>query len=308
MAATQPVRVIYVAGYGRSGSTILDIALGQHPDVFGAGEITALTRHVWEQNEYCACGQPVQHCQFWPAVMQQWLRRRPESALGDYAASQEKFESLSGLARSMAGVGQGSQFAIYARQTRLLFDEVLSRSGKRAIVDSSKLPGRAMALAHIPDIDLRIVHLVRDGRGVAWSLAKAYGRDAKSGLQREIKPKSASRTALRWTTVNLATEYLAGKLGRDRVLRVRYEDFASDPAETLREIGSFAGLDLGETGERLKRGDPVRPSHQIAGNRLRMSTAISVAKDEAWRSMMPRGQQAAFHRLGGWMLRRYGYC
>ena len=53
---SKPVRVVYIAGYGRSGTTILDIALGQHSVVMGAGEITALTRHVWQENEYCACG------------------------------------------------------------------------------------------------------------------------------------------------------------------------------------------------------------------------------------------------------------
>ena len=88
-----------------------------------------------------------------------------------------------------------------------------------------------MALALIPEIDLRVIHVVRDGRGVAWSLAKPYKRDVKSGLQREIKPKSVSRTALRWTMVNLGTEYLSRKLDPKKVMRVRYEDFVSDPAD-----------------------------------------------------------------------------
>ena len=164
-----------------------------------------------------------------------------------------------------------------------------------------------MALALNPEIDLRVIHVVRDGRGVAWSLAKAYERDVKSGLQREIKPKPVWRTALRWSMVNLEAEYLSRKQGPHRFMRLRYEDFVSNPAEALRKIGAFAGLDFGDIGERLKQGEAIRPSHQIAGNRLRMNTSISLAKDEAWRSMMPRRQQAAFNRLGGWMLRRYGY-
>ena len=39
MPTTQPIRVSIFAGYGRSGTTVLDIALGQHPAVIGAGEI-----------------------------------------------------------------------------------------------------------------------------------------------------------------------------------------------------------------------------------------------------------------------------
>ena len=32
--------IIYIAGYGRSGSTILDVSLGQHDDIMGMGEFT----------------------------------------------------------------------------------------------------------------------------------------------------------------------------------------------------------------------------------------------------------------------------
>ena len=127
----------------------------------------------------------------------------------------------------------GKQFAFYGRRTTRLFEAILSQSGKKTIVDSSKLPGRAMALALVPEIDLRVIHVVRDGRGVAWSLAKAYQREVKSGLQREIKPKSVSRTALRWTMVNLETEYLFRKLGPEKVMRLRYEDFVSNPADVM---------------------------------------------------------------------------
>ena len=224
-----------------------------------------------------------------------------------YENCQKKIESLVGLAKSSSGLGHGKQFAFYASHTTRLFEAMLSQSGKRTIVDSSKLPGRAMALARIPEIDLRVIHIVRDGRGVAWSLAKAYNRDVKSGLQREIKPKSVSRTALRWSVVNLQTEYLSRRLDPKKVMRVRYEDFVSNPSGVMQEIGTFADLDFGEVGEKLQRGEPICPSHQIAGNRLRMNASISLAKDESWRSMMPPGQQVSFRRLGGWMLRRYGY-
>jgi hypothetical protein len=306
MPTTQPIRVLYVAGYGRSGTTVLDIALGQHPAVIGSGEIAELTRHVWRQNEYCACGQPVHDCGFWSPVLREWWQGHPTSLMARYENCQKRIESFAGLAKLSSGLG-GKDLAFYGRHTSRLFEAMLSQAAKTTIVDSSKLPRRAMALALIPEIDLRVIHVVRDGRGVAWSLAKAYERDVRSGLQQEIKPKSVSRTALRWSMVNLETEYLSRRLGSERFMRLRYEDFVSNPAEAMRKIGDFAELDFGDIGERLQQGETVRPSHQIAGNRLRMNASISLAKDEAWRSLMPRGQQAAFSRLCGWMLRRYGY-
>lgn len=307
MPATQPVRVVYVAGYGRSGTTVLDIALGQHPQVLGGGEVTALTRQVWRKNEYCACGQPVHDCTFWGPALRQWCEGQRVSLMPQYQECQRKIEGLFGHAKLSSGLGNRKQFEFYAHHTGRLFEAMLSQSNKKVIVDSSKLPGRAMALALVPTIDLRVIHVVRDGRGVAWSLAKAYERDVKGGLQREIKPKSISRTALRWSIVNLETEYLARKLGSQKVMRLRYEDFVSNPADAMQTIGAFAGLDFSKVGENLQRRETVHPGHQIAGNRLRMNASFSLAMDEAWRSMMPVGQQASFRRLGGWMLRHYGY-
>ncbi|WHS91423.1 sulfotransferase (plasmid) [Sinorhizobium kummerowiae] len=307
MMPSQPVRIAYIAGYGRSGSTILDIALGQHAAVVGAGEITSLTRHVWRHNEYCACGNAIRDCSFWSSVRREWSDGQDPGLMEEYCALQQKFEGLSMMTRLLSSMGLGKQFSLYILHTKRLFSAMQSCSGRQVVVDSSKLPGRAMAVAQIPGIDMRVIHLVRDGRGVAWSLLKGYERDAKSGLQKEIKPKSVFRTALRWSMVNLAVEYLSRKLGSEKVMRVRYEDFASDPVAVMQQIGTFLELDLSQVGTSLQNGEAMGPGHQVAGNRLRMNASIALNKDETWRTRMPARQQVSFQRLGGWMLRRYGY-
>lgn len=304
---SQSVRIAYVAGYGRSGTTILDIALGQHAAVMGAGEITALTRHVWQNNEYCACGRPVRDCDFWSAVVREWSEGWDSRLMADYCALQEKFEGLPVFMKALSGTGSGEQLTSYGLHTKRLFSSVLSRSGKQMIVDSSKLPGRAMSLAKLPGIDLRVIHVVRDGRGVAWSMMKSYDRDVKSGLQKELRPKPVFRTALRWSIVNLAVEYLSRQLGPHKIMRVRYEDFASNPALVMQQIGAFLELDLSQIGSSLENGEPICPGHQVAGSRLRMNASIALSKDESWRTRMPARQQVSFQRLGSWMLRRYGY-
>jgi hypothetical protein len=156
--------------------------------------------------------------------------------------------------------------------------------------------------------DIYVVHMVRDGRGVAWSLSKSYAKNVKAGLQRELKPKCVSRTSLRWTMINLAAEHLRRVAGPDNYIRVRYEDFAADPVTQLNRIGGMIGIDLGPIGEGLRRGDAVNPNHQIAGNRLRMNSTIKMEKDESWRSQMPEPKQRTVSRLCGWLLRRYKYA
>ena len=42
-----PVTVMHITGVGRSGSTILDIVLGTHPQIQSVGEVGNLVRTGW---------------------------------------------------------------------------------------------------------------------------------------------------------------------------------------------------------------------------------------------------------------------
>jgi hypothetical protein len=304
VADPQP-KVIFLAGYGRSGSTILDIALGQHPEVFGAGEITALTRHVWRENEYCACGARVELCPVWSEIVAQWRGGR-EDVLGRYRVLQRRFESLLGPMLIKSGLASSLGFAEYRALTEELFRAIVAVSGKTVVLDSSKLPGRAFALSRLGGIDLTVVHLVRDARAVAWSMTQSFERDVKAGFQKVIRPKSVMRTAVRWTMVNLMAEYASRQVAGRRA-RVLYEAFTADPEPVLSGLGNALGIDLRPTALAIARGEPISPSHQVAGSRIRMRKSMVLAPDTAWQAVMPPQAQARVRRGCGWMLRRYGY-
>jgi hypothetical protein len=65
-------RVLYSLGYGRSGSTVLGMALGQHPGIVNLGEISVLPRFVpgptYVAPRACGCLQPLDHCPYWKGV------------------------------------------------------------------------------------------------------------------------------------------------------------------------------------------------------------------------------------------------
>jgi Sulfotransferase family len=308
MSNVPRIKVLYIAGYGRSGTTMMSIALGLHPSILGAGEITELSRHAWINNTHCSCGHPLRECSFWSAVVNNWLPARQTVALNDYRRRQEHFENLFVMQAMDFGIGRRADLGAYVSETEKLFRQIAAVSGKNIIVDSSKMPSRVRALARMKDVDLYVVHMVRDGRGVAWSLMKGYKRDVRAGLQRELVPKSALRTGIRWTTVNLAAEQLRHIVGPDRYVRVRYEDFVANPAEAMKTIGGMIGCDLQGVAERLARGEPIETYHQMAGNRLRMSAAIKMEKDEAWRSQMPETTRRQFEWIFGRFLARYNYA
>lgn len=298
----RPIKVIYIAGYGRSGTTLLDIALGEHPAIMGGGEISTLSRHVWANGEYCACGALVYCCPMWSDIVAGWSDCEPATLLDDYRLAQERTETIIGLGRLVERLRSRD----HAVRTTKLFRGIAARSGREVVVDSSKLPGRAFALARMPGIQLHVVHVVRDARGVAWSLKKGYKRQVDQGLQRELRPKSLLYTAVRWSIVNIATEFLRRRLCTGRSIRVRYEDFVADPEGTLDRIVSLVDQPkvIREPGDEAIT---ITPQHQVAGSRHRMQSKIIVGKDERWSAQMPAWQQYFVTLVCAPLLRRYGY-
>ena len=146
----------------------------------------------------------------------------------------------------------------YARDADSIFDAVAATTGSRVLIDSSKNISRAAALAGDSRHDIRVLHLIRDGRGVLRSRRKRAEVDGR--------PYREKAALAEWLGKNLISWLLARRLPADRFLLTRYEDLLADPAAELKRIGAFVGLDLQvvteaamTTGvERLHLFEPVR--------------------------------------------------
>ena len=258
-----PIRVGYITGYGRSGSTVLDIVLGGHPELLDVGELFNLTARAWPNNEYCSCHARVRDCPFWSAAVHRFTSRLGSEALARYAGLQARYEGLGALGRDAIGRLKASRgFSDYGECTHALLKSLVEVSRKPLIIDSSKLPGRAICLLCIDGLDVRFIHLVRDGRGVAWSLARPLVRDERGGVERPLAGRAVPRTALRWAMVNLGAERVARRAGSQRAIRLRYEDFCCAPERELRRIGALLGvnLDSADRAPPCRRGVRPRPS------------------------------------------------
>ena len=68
MRQRDKIVVLYIAGWGRSGSTIMVNILGQLPGFAHVGEISNVwTRGVLENNP-CGCGTPFGECATWSSI------------------------------------------------------------------------------------------------------------------------------------------------------------------------------------------------------------------------------------------------
>ena len=176
-----PVPVVFIAGMGRSGSTLLDRMLGQLPGWWSLGEVV----HLWQRgvidNELCGCGKAFSDCPVWTRIGEAgfggWDRFDAPGALRlKESVERDRFIPL--LLRPGTRPAFQRRLASYQAILSRLHHGVREATGATVVVDSSKHVSAALALRQNPDVDLHVVHLVRDSRGVAYSWAKQVGRPA----------------------------------------------------------------------------------------------------------------------------------
>src|SRR5215469_10239405 len=68
-------RLVFVVGSGHSGSTLLSMMLGAHPEVLALSEISYFDRWIG-LNDVCNCGVPVRSCPLWSKVVARISARR----------------------------------------------------------------------------------------------------------------------------------------------------------------------------------------------------------------------------------------
>lgn len=297
-------------GSGHSGSTVLAVALGNHGAIESVGELHKLARSVCTRDDdrRCACGAPVHACEHWGSVRRRWLDRIGSDALARYIRLQETFERSRAFPRLLIESKRPSkEFIAYTGMTAALYEAIGDVTGKRVIVDSSKPPVRNYALLLNPRLDARLIHLVRDGRGVVWSLSKPRRQDADAGVPRDRPPTPAWRTSVRWALTNLASEWVIKRAGEQRGLSVRYEALVDRPHQVLESIATVAEEDLADVANALGEQRALEVGHNVGGNRLRMSQAVVLRADTEWQTSLPNRDAETFWRLAGRVARRYGY-
>ncbi|MEZ5333405.1 MAG: sulfotransferase [Thermoanaerobaculia bacterium] len=305
------MRVVYIAGLGRSGSTLLARLLGQLPGWVSVGELHNLWRTGapgGSAEELCGCGRSFAECTFWPPVLATALAGTTAEEAADLAAATSRIRHVPLLAGPWRPKRWSRRLERYADVVGSLYGAAARNGEARVVVDSSKDAGPLWLLTRVPGVDVSVLHLVRDPRGVAHSWGKRLRRS--EFVDREVWMPSwgPAETAWRWTYTNLLAEAAGRRLGACR--RVRYEDLVADPRGTLAALVRWVDPQAGEgtlpvTGSRARFD---RTTHTLAGNPMRFESGpVEIRADDAWRRDLPRTSRGIVTALTWPLLRRYGY-
>lgn len=232
--------MLYILGYGRSGSTVLGMALGQHPDIVNVGEVVALPSFLPEHrpdDRACGCLQPIEVCPFWREVAAQ-------VPLGRHTGV-----PTSGGWRHYAPwlPPLGPELEPWGRANAAFFAAVTKAAGASLAIDGSKRADRAWWLWASGAVDLIPLWLTRERAAVVRSERK-HGR---WGLKAATHWHVAQRRAVQ------LVRSVEGKGGQ--VVRGTYEEMTEDPRGFLGRILAELGLPWNEAILQ------PRPAHVIGG-------------------------------------------
>jgi len=283
------IKLLFITGSGRCGSTILHDILGQIDGFSAIGEL----RYVWERgltnNSICGCQIPFRKCEFWQSVM-----------LEAFGGMEDiDIQEISRLNNSMRIYNLPLMVIPYMRkriESRLklflftlgkLYRAIHVTSNSKVIIDSSKDPQYGYLLGMLPEIELYILHLIRDSRAVAysWSRRKLFYPDVTS---RDYMDRYNSiRSSFQWNARNIIAESCLRR-GFVPYMRLRYEDLIEKPQESIKCILNMLGektVDLSFIKQNSVRIN--KASHSVFGNPGRFRIGIVKLKlDNEWKAKM----------------------
>jgi hypothetical protein len=300
-------------GEGRSGSTVLDIILSNLTGAVGVGELWTFLEDDEDRTSLCSCKREFRDCTFWNGVRERFLAEVGESDLTSANTVRRDHDRLKALFPRLLLRRRPPGFDAYVRYNTALYAAIEAESGASIIIDSTKHVGRALNLLRCPDLDVHLIHLVRDGRAIAWSKIRDLQRRQEPGFDRwrnrpGVSQKTPHETILTWLVKN-ALALRIGALSDGRYSLVRYEDLITRPRDVLHQIGREADLDMSPVIRLLDDSNGFAQSHQIGGNgraRLKIKR-LRLSPDIEWQRRLP-GKVRTFYWITASLLgRKLGY-
>ena len=280
----EKIKVVYLTGFWFSGATILGRALKSSEQAIYVGEIRDYWTKGLGKNEPCSCGVSFNECNFWQEVTEEYIKSFPSDDMKKISkdlSELEKTKNYFKLRKSIKNNDDnhvGQLVDTYLKHTEKLYECISKVSGKNIIVDSSRLPGRLLALSLSTKIEIFPIYIIRDPRGVTNSLIK---KDIRNNG--EIR-NSTFKHILTWNVKNLLSLDSVKILNSKDTLYLGYKNFTKKPAQVLEKIKKILNCTLNYEEENGKVSLYLEPGHVFTGNRSRHDTGkITITEDTKWK-------------------------
>jgi hypothetical protein len=294
--------LIYIASDVRSGSTLLDLMLGSHSEISSVGEIQFLTDHFRKQGMgqtwdwKCTCGKDFNDCEFWSKINSSVIEKT-----GDDISSRDTWVRrvrqpfvylmlpnflFKTACKNKSFLSKGMDASAFCWD---IVDSISEQTGNSIIVDSSKNAEQFRYLHRWRPSSLKIIHLIRDGRGVVYSKMTRAG-------------DSSRKATKNWVLENLKISLVKKIVKDSNKITIKYEDLCKDPKREIQKIFEF--LNVSNENDLLSK----EARHNVCGSPHRFDWKnVEVNLDERWKESLSSEDRKTFNVFGGWLNRIYGY-
>jgi hypothetical protein len=269
------LRPIFVVGFARSGTTLLQALLGAHSRISAPPEVAFFSR-IWK------------HRQYWGELGDDAALRRVLAATIKHPMLNDAGFTVDALYDRMAGTPRR-----YADVLDAVLCDYAGREGKPRWSEKTPLQQPGVIWHHFPDA--LIIHIVRDPR-----------ETIASNLRLPWETESAAFLARWWFRFTLDTIYKGAERGSAQYLRIRYEDLCRDPYETMRLVCAFVDEPfepemVGDTARR-RRDFPEASRAYLHG----VTQQVEV-RPATWRSALSRSDRVRIAQIVSPLLPGLGY-
>lgn len=303
------IKILYIAGCGRSGSTLMMRLLAEATGGVAVGELFHIWHHGYQENFVCGCGARFLDCPFWSEVHARMVGDGPEGVDADRMSRlQRRVHGPRALLPLrlpfLRSPGYRRAFHEYVDVLSRLYRNIAETAGVNVVIDSSKSPQLARMLELLPDAEIHVVHLVRDSRATAWSWNRIRAEPGAGDSDALMHRYPVWRSAMEWTANHAIL--LADRRRPSSYTICKYEEFVKDPRAELSRAIPWAN---GPSEPHLRTGEYVlQKSHSVTGNPNRFhSGPVAIAADAEWETVMPARDRLIVTLLSWPMLKWFRY-
>lgn len=310
-SAEPVVDVAYIGGAGRSGSTVLALLLGELPGFLPVGGVNNVWERGLQENYLCGCGNHFRDCPFWEAVGREafggWDAVDVKHIVKlKFAVTRYRHSPWHLAPRLRPAFHQ--RLLEYSDYLARIYGAVKRVSGCKIVVDNSHDVMPALLLPRMSNVRGHVLHLVRDSRGVAFSVSKRVLRSEATSTPTYMARYNPFQASGEWVLANLP--YHAVRASFLPRLRVHYESLVTSPATEIMRIAKFLGSELSPGDVSQLDGDSVAivDNHMISGNPHRLGRKfIEIRLDDEWRTGMKTTDRLIVTLLTSPLGLAYGY-
>lgn len=232
-------KIIYIAGDGRSGSTLLELILSNDPCTISIGEAYRFWFRYYEGESTCGCSENISDCEFWDAIHKDLstIKGYDPRLIWNQIQYLLKFKNR----HRIKTILHQEEYKLLKTVVIRFYSKVYELANVTYIIDNSKSTGWLLILFELIPNELVIIHLERNLEAVANSWKSRVKLPEYSNKTVWMPRKSIWTSMKTWLKIKYTMRYFKKSINYNFL---SYESFINNPNVFITEMMTKLNLSI----------------------------------------------------------------